>query len=113
MGVVGVAGVELASVVRQLRTELNEALADAEGERLRFELGPVEVSLTVTVGREATPGAKVRIWVVEAGVDARVSQEAAQEIRLVLTPVDTQAPVGPDGKAPAPRIRGTAVDGER
>ena len=32
-------GVELASVVRQLRAELNEALADAWGERLRFELG--------------------------------------------------------------------------
>jgi hypothetical protein len=43
-------------VVRQLRAELNEALADAEGERLRFELGPVQVSLSVTVGREAAPG---------------------------------------------------------
>ena len=53
------AGLELASVVRQLRTELNEAMADAEGERLRFELGPVELSLTVTLGREATPGAKI------------------------------------------------------
>jgi hypothetical protein len=113
MGVVAVAGVELASVVRQLRAELTEALADAEGERLRFELGPVEISLTVTVGREATPGAKVRFWVVEAGADARVSREAAQEIRLVLTPVDTRAPVGPDGKAPAPRIRGEVVIGER
>ena len=47
---------ELASVVRQLRTELNEAMADAEGERLRFELGPVELSLHVTVGQEAAPG---------------------------------------------------------
>jgi hypothetical protein len=59
MGVMGVAGVELASVIRQLRAELNEALADAEGERLRFHLGPVEMSLTVTVGREAAPGAKI------------------------------------------------------
>jgi hypothetical protein len=51
-------GLELASVVRQLRAELNEAMDAAEGERLRFELGPVELSLTVTVGREATPGAR-------------------------------------------------------
>lgn len=107
------AGVELASVVRQLRAELNEALADAEGERLRFELGPVEVSLTVTVSREAVPGAKVRFWVVEAGADARVSREAVQEIKLVLTPVDTQAPAGPGGKAAAPLIAGSAVDRER
>jgi hypothetical protein len=46
---------ELASVLRELRAELNEAMGDAEGDRLRFELGPVELSLTVTVGREAAP----------------------------------------------------------
>jgi hypothetical protein len=108
----GVGGVELASVVRQLRAELNEALAEAQGERLRFELGPVEVSLSVTVGREATPGAKVRFWVIEAGADARVSRDAVQEIKLVLTPIDTQAPVGPGGKAAAPLIEGGAVEGE-
>lgn len=106
-------GVELASVVRQLRAELNEALADAEGERLRFELGPVQVSLSVTVGRDATPGAKVRFWVIEAGAEARVSREAVQEIKLVLTPIDTQAPAGPGGKPAAPLIEGRAVEGER
>ena len=106
-------GVELASVVRQLRAELNEALADAEGERLRFELGPVQVSLTVTVGREAKPGAKVRFWVVEAGADATLSREAVQDIKLVLTPVDTKAPAGADGRLAAPLIAGAAVEGER
>jgi hypothetical protein len=113
MGVIGVGGVELASVIRQLRAELNEALADAEGERLRFQLGPVEMSLTVTVGREAAPGAKVRFWVIEAGADTKISREAVQDIKLVLTPVDTQAPVGRDGKAAPPLIGGSAVQGER
>jgi hypothetical protein len=113
MGGMDVAGVELASVIRQLRAELNEALADAEGERLRFQLGPVEMSLTVTVGREAAPGAKIRFWVIEAGADAKLSREAVQEIKLVLTPVDMQAPVGPGGKATAPLITGSAVEGER
>ena len=106
-------GVELASVVRQLRLELNEALADAQGERLRFELGPVEMSLRVTVGREATPGAKVRFWVIEAGADAKLSRESVQEIKLVLTPIDTKAPPGLDGKPVAPLIEGGAVEGER
>ena len=87
-------GLELASVIRQLRAELNEAMDDAEGERLRFELGPVELSLTVTVGREATPGAKVRFWVIEAGADAKISREAVQDIKLVLSPRDMKAPLG-------------------
>lgn len=108
-----VSGVELAELVRQLRSELNEALANAQEERLRFELGPVEASLTVTVSREATPGARVRFWVIEAGGDARLSREAVQEIKLVLTPVDTQAPVGPDGKTAAPLIKGGPAQGER
>jgi hypothetical protein len=105
-------GLELASVIRQLRAELNEAMDDAEGERLRFELGPVELSLTVTVGREATPGAKIRFWVIEAGADARVSREAVQDIKLVLSPRDMKASLGPDGKPAPPLIGGEQVTGE-
>jgi hypothetical protein len=112
IGGADVGGIELASVVRQLRAELNEALAGAQGERLRFELGPVEVSLSVTLGRDATPGAKIRFWVIEAGADARVSREAVQEIKLVLTPIDTQAPPGPGGKPASVFIQGRAVHGE-
>jgi hypothetical protein len=93
--------------------ELNEALTDAEGERLRFELGPVELSLTVTIGQEAAPGAKVRFWVIEAGTDAKLSREAVQVIKLVLTPLDTHAPLGPGGTVTPPLITGGAVEGER
>lgn len=99
-------------MVRQLRAELNEALDDGDGERLRFELGPVELSLSVTVGREAAPAAKIRFWVIEAGADAKVSREAVQDIKLVLTPRDTAAPAGPDGRQPSPLIGGTRHRGE-
>ena len=106
------ADLELASVVRQLRAELNEAMEDAAGERLRFELGPVELSLTMTVGKEAAPGAKIRFWVVEAGADTRISRESIQGIKLVLTPRDMRAPLGPDGKPGPPLIEGKPVPGE-
>jgi hypothetical protein len=107
-----VGGLELASVVRQLRAELNEALDEADGERLRFELGPVELSLSVTIGREAAPGAKIRFWVIEAGVDAKVSREAVQDIKLVLTPRDMGVPPGPDGKPVSPLIHGRQLPHE-
>jgi hypothetical protein len=108
-----VAELELASVVRQLRAELNEAMSEAGDERLRFELGPVELTLTVTVSREATPGAKIRFWVVEAGADVRASRAAEQEIKLILTPRDMEAPPGPDGRPGPPLIEGKPVPGER
>lgn len=103
---------ELASVVRQLRAELNAAMSDANGERLRFELGPVELSLTVTVSREVSPEAKIRFWVIESGAEAKVAREAVQEIKLVLTPWDTQAPPTPDGKGVPPLIHGERLRGE-
>lgn len=107
------AGLELASVLRQLRAELNEAMEDAEGERLRFELGPVQLALTVTVGKETTPGAKIRFWVIEAGADAKISREAVQEIKLVLNPRDMKAPLGRDGKPAPPLIAGKPMPEER
>lgn len=106
-------GIELASLVRQLREELAEAVADGESERLRFEVGPLELTLTVTVGREAAPGAKIRFWVVEAGADVRISRESVQEIKLVLTPRDMKGEAGPDGKPPSAFIGGRALPGER
>lgn len=103
---------ELASVLRELRAELTEALEEADNERLRFELGPVELTLTVTVGREAGPGAKIRFWVIEAGADATISREAVQNIKLVLTPWDMKAPLGPDGKPRPPLVSGPRQPGE-
>jgi hypothetical protein len=106
-------GLELASVVRQLRAELTEALDEGEGERLRFELGPVQLDLTVTVGREATPGAKIRFWVIEAGAEAQISRESVQNIKLVLTPRDMTAPLSADGEPVPPLVGGERRQGEK
>ncbi|MGH3721064.1 MAG: trypco2 family protein [Pseudonocardiaceae bacterium] len=78
--------VELAQVIGQLRRELSAAMRDGEGEDLRFELGPVELELTVAVSREAGPNAKVRFWVIELGADATTSSQATQRITLTLDP---------------------------
>ena len=53
----------MAQVISQLRQELSVAMREGEGEELRFELGPVELELTVAVSKEAGPNAKVRFWV--------------------------------------------------
>ena len=34
---------------------------------------------------------KVRFWVIEAGAETPVSRDAVQKIKLVFTPIDTQA----------------------
>jgi hypothetical protein len=82
----------LSEVIAQLRAELAEAMRAGENEQLRFELGPVEVELTVGVEKEAKPGAKVKFWVLELGSEARFESVSTQRIKLTLDPRDTAQP---------------------
>lgn len=79
-------GIELAELIGQLRAELTMAMAAGEGEDLRFELGPVELELTVKAEKEAKAGAKVRFWVVDASTDGKLASSTAQKIKLTLDP---------------------------
>jgi hypothetical protein len=78
--------IELASVIRDLRQELERAVVAAEGEALRFELGSIELELSVALERSGQAGAKVRFWVVESGADASVTATSTQRISLALQP---------------------------
>lgn len=81
--------IELASVIRDLRAELERAIVEAEGEALRFELGPIELEVSVALERSGQAGAKVRFWVVESGVEAAVDATSTQRITLTLQPTLT------------------------
>jgi hypothetical protein len=78
--------IELAEVIGELRRELEQAMREGEGERLRFEVGPVELEATVAVEKGAGTGAKVRFWVIELGGDAKATQASTQRIKLALQP---------------------------
>jgi len=78
--------IELADVVRDLRTELDRARAVAGDEELRFDLGPIELEVTVGLEREGGAGAKVRFYVVELGGNAHITATSTQRIKLTLRP---------------------------
>ncbi len=105
-------GAGLSDVIAKLRDDLSVALAEGEGERMRFELGPIEVTLTVNVTSEGGGKAGIKFWVVEASVDGTVSTATGQEIKLTLSPKDTLAPNTADGSYPSPMVAGDAVAGE-
>jgi hypothetical protein len=98
--------VELAELIGQLRVELTEAMRAGEGADLRFEVGPVELELTVAVDKEAKPGAKVKFWVVEFGADVKAGSSTTQRIRLTLDP---RRAGQPDRR---PQISGEEEEGE-
>ena len=97
--------IELASMIKDLRDELERAIAAGEGEQLRFELGPIEMEVTVVVGQSKDTNGKVKFWVVEAGADRTNDSATTQRLKLALTPR-----LG-DGMQ-SPMISGSAVDGE-
>lgn len=78
--------IELASVIRDLRDELETAVAAGGGEELRFELGPIELELAVAVERSGSAGGKVRFWVVELSGERKMDATDTQRIKLTLTP---------------------------
>jgi len=84
----------LSEVIAQLRAELTEAMRVGEDEQLRFELGPVELELTVGVDKEAKPGAKAKFWVLELGTETRFAATSTQRIKLTLDPRHAAQPGG-------------------
>jgi hypothetical protein len=77
----------LAETVKALRAELEEAVAQASGEEIRFVLGPVQIELHVCVRREATASGKARFWVLEAGAEGTYARETIQQVTLTLEAV--------------------------
>ena len=100
--------IELANVVRNLRGELYQAIADGRNEPLQFDLGPVELELSVSIEQADGVHGKVRFWVVDLGADMSDNNLAAQKIKLTLTPTIQLR----DGRRVNARIAGQAVDGE-
>lgn len=98
--------IELASVIRDLRAELGRAITVGEHEALRFELGPIELEMSVGIEAGAQAGAKARFWVVELGSQGNVDRTSTQRIKLTLTPQ-----LGPTGTSPL--VSGEAVPAER
>ncbi|SHN36222.1 trypco2 family protein [Actinacidiphila paucisporea] len=78
--------IELASVIKDLREELQRAIEAGKGEELRFELGPIELEVSVVVDRSDGGHGKVRFWVVDLGGEHKKDTSNNQRIKLSLTP---------------------------
>ena len=86
---------ELAEVIRALRDELESAIEAGAGKALRFELGPVEVEVSVAIVAGASAEVTPRFVVVALGAHGNVERTSTQRIKLTLTPRE-----GPAGRTP-------------
>lgn len=79
--------IELAELIRDLRFELATAMQQGANEELRFEVGPVELEVSVSVEKQTDSAGKVRFWVVELGADRKSSHADVQRVKLTLQPL--------------------------
>lgn len=81
----------LSDVIRALRAEIVAGSIAAENEIVRFELGPIDVELSVVAQREGGPNGKITFGVfgmgAELGGNAKFASEQTQKIKLNLKPV--------------------------
>jgi hypothetical protein len=82
--------VGLAEAIKGVREELAKAMEAGEGERLRFDVGPVELEFAVELRRDTEAKAGVKVWVVEAGGSGTLSRGTPHRLTVVLNPVDVK-----------------------
>ncbi|MFB6891712.1 trypco2 family protein [Kitasatospora sp. NPDC056327] len=98
--------IELSDVIRDLRGQLEKAMVEAGDKSLVFDLGVVELDVTLAVERSAKAGGKVRFLVAELGGEATLGHSDTQHIKLTLHPRVTAT-----GRSP--EVSGESLLGER
>lgn len=78
----------MADAVRALRSELTAAMAEAEGQRLQFELDSVEMEFLLEVRKEGEAEAGIKFWVICVGAKGGVSSGSTHRVKLALSPKD-------------------------
>jgi Trypsin-co-occurring domain 2 len=84
--------VTVADAIKQLRFQLEEAQRGGSGKSLRFLARNVEIELAVVFKSEKEGGGGIKAWFLDVSGKAKVGDETAHKVKLVLEPV------GPDGK---------------
>ena len=78
--------IPLAEAIQALRSELVAAAQAAEGESLRFALGPITLEFQFVISREVGGEGGIKFWVVSlTGKGSQISA-ATHTVKLTLTP---------------------------
>lgn len=77
----------LAETIRALRTELIAAMEIGQDERLHFQLGPVQLEITLAITREGGADAGIRFGVVSFGTKGNLSDATTHHLSLSLQPI--------------------------
>ncbi len=79
-------GIELKTVVEDLRLELLGLTRTVDNEKLQFVVESIELELKVGVTKTAGADAKAKFWVLELGAKGEYKTDETQTVKLKLKP---------------------------
>ena len=98
--------IELSTLIKRLRHEIETAWWEGRQSTIAFEVGPVEVEVNTQLEKDAKAEFGVKFLVVNAGGGGGLSTTDTQRIKLTLIPRDRRDPTKPL------RIAGKLKEGE-
>jgi len=81
------AKISLSEMVLSLRSELQKAQYQAEGQDLRFRVEDIEIELELAATQEGEAGGKVDFWVYSADLKGKMTDAITQRLKLRLKPL--------------------------
>lgn len=78
--------VDLVELISGLRTALSKARDESLESDIHFEVGPVELEVTVSVSKKGTAQTGLKLWVVTAEGGGEIATAGTQRIKLSLNP---------------------------
>lgn len=95
--------IPLYEMIQTLRSELQAAMLQGEGQNLRFQVKEIELELLVAVARERKMGGGIKFWVLDATGEQRAAEHVTHKFKLKLEPISS------DGTRESPLISDTTT----
>jgi Trypsin-co-occurring domain 2 len=77
----------LAETIQALRTELVTAMESGKEDPLHFQLGPVQLDVTLAITREGGGEGGIRFWILSMGAKGSVGDVTTHRLSLSLQPI--------------------------
>lgn len=86
-----IAGIELSELLRTVRLQISDAMQEADGRSLQFELEKVELELTVEVEKKGEGSAGINIWVVSIGAKGEYTSSTSHTFKFTMKPINNNS----------------------
>ena len=87
-----IAGIELSDLLRTVRLQISDAMKEADGRSLQFELEKVELELKVEVQKKGTASTDIKFLVVSLGAKGEYTSSTSHTFKFTMKPINNNPP---------------------